>query len=218
MVLFRLANPVLPVHELCGQGVVLRTPQIDDFAAWAQLREQSRSFLVPWEPLWPEDDLTKPAFRRRLRRYGDEMREESAYTFFLFDESGETLLGGLTLSNIRRGVTQSCALGYWMGVSHAGKGHMGAGVAAVLPFVFDHLRLHRLEAACLPTNAPSIAVLEKAGFTREGYARQFLCIAGVWQDHLTFAMLASDFHARSAQGMSSPLLLRARDIDSDADV
>src|SRR5690606_16053876 len=95
-------------------------------------------------------------------------------------------------SNVRRGVTQSCSLGYWVGEPYARRGNMSSAVAASLPFVFEHLRLHRLEAACLPTNVASIRLLEKVGFTREGYARRYLRINGVWPDHVLFAMLHDD--------------------------
>ena len=79
-----------------------------------------------------------------------------------------------------------------MGAPHAGRGYMTAAVRAVLPFVFDTLCLHRLEAACLPHNLPSIRLLERVGFQREGLARRYLCINGVWQDHLLFALLRDD--------------------------
>jgi ribosomal-protein-alanine N-acetyltransferase len=69
---------------------------------------------------------------------------------------------------------------------------MTRGLRALVPFAFATLRLHRLEAACIPTNAASIALLEKTGFTREGYAREYLCINGLWQDHLLFAQLVGD--------------------------
>ncbi|MEH0073692.1 GNAT family protein [Pannonibacter sp. Pt2] len=176
---------------LRGQGFYLRPPLMADFPQWSVLREESRSFLSPWEPLWPVDDLTKPAFRRRLRRYANDRKEGRSYPFFLFSQDG-TLLGGATLSNIRRGVAQCCSLGYWMGARHAGKGHMSRAVALIAPFCFDVLRLHRIEAACLPSNGPSIQLLRKNGFTREGYARRYLNINGQWQDHLLFARLADD--------------------------
>ena len=69
---------------------------------------------------------------------------------------------------------------------------MTAAVRALIPFAFDTLRLHRVEAACIPTNAASVRLLEKTGFQREGYAREYLCINGVWQDHLLYARLRSD--------------------------
>ena len=75
---------------------------------------------------------------------------------------------------------------------------MSAGVRAFVPFAFDALRLHRLEAACIPTNQASIGLLEKTGFQREGYAREYLCINGIWQDHLLYARLQNDAAERRA--------------------
>lgn len=175
-----------------GDRVHLRTPQMGDFPVWAALREESRAFLTPWEPTWPVDDLSRSAFRRRIRRYMQDVREDSAYPFFIFRNSDETLVGGITLSNVRRGVTQSASVGYWVGGPFARQGYMTAAVVTLVPFVFDQLRLHRLEAACLPSNAASIRLLEKVGFAREGFARRYLRINGVWQDHFLYAMLSDD--------------------------
>ena len=175
-----------------GKGVYLRHPVMSDYANWASLRDQSRDFLTPWEPVWPLDDLTRPAFRRRLRRYSRELKEDSSYPFFLYREADNQLLGSAILSNVRRGVAQSCALGYWVGEEYSGRGLMSEAVRALIPFAFDRLGLHRIEAACLPVNEPSQKLLRRVGFQDEGTARKYLRINGEWQDHLLFAMLASD--------------------------
>lgn len=175
-----------------GRTVTLRWPQPSDYQAWATLREQSRDFLVPWEPTWPLDDLTRSAFRRRLKRYGDDQRNDLAYSFFIFRKEDDALVGGLTIANVRRGVAQAGSLGYWMGQPYARQGHMTAAVKAVAPFAFGALGLHRLEAACIPTNKASSRLLEKCGFTYEGRARQYLCINGQWQDHSLYARLRDD--------------------------
>jgi [ribosomal protein S5]-alanine N-acetyltransferase len=192
MALFRtLSSPEL-LPPIVGDGVILRTPQMSDHAAWAEVREASRQFLTPWEPTWPADDLTRSAFRQRMKRYAEDMRTDQAYPFFLFRKDDETLIGGLALANIRRGVAQAGSLGYWIGQAHTRKGYMAAAVRALLPVAFDVLRLHRMEAACIPTNAASVRLLEKSGFHREGYARAYLCINGTWQDHLLYAQLRTD--------------------------
>jgi ribosomal-protein-alanine N-acetyltransferase len=192
MSLFRTVGFVDPGPSIKGRGVYLRMPVLGDYAVWTSLREKSRDFLTPWEPTWPEDDLTRVAFRRRIRRYQQEVQDDQGYAFFMFREDDDRLLGGLALSNMRRGVAQACTLGYWMGEAYAGQGYMSAGVRALIPFVFDTLRLHRLEAACMPTNQASIRILERAGFKREGYARKYLSIAGRWEDHLLYAFLDQD--------------------------
>jgi ribosomal-protein-alanine N-acetyltransferase len=175
-----------------GGEVYLRYPRMADFKAWAKLRAESREFLTPWEPSWPRDELTKGAFRRRIKRYQKETRHDSAYAFFVFRKADDQLLGGCTLSNVRRGVTQATALGYWIGQRFARQGFMYDAVRALIPFVFSTLGLHRLEAACLPTNEASQKLLVKAGFRQEGLARKYLQINGEWRDHVLFALLEDD--------------------------
>lgn len=192
MAFFRSVSFTEQLPAIVGDTVVLRSPQMGDHAEWAALREASRGFLTPWEPIWPTDDLARSAFRRRIKRYAEDQRGDLAYPFFIFRKTDNVLVGGLTLANIRRGCAQAASLGYWMGEPYARQGQMTAAVMAVLPFAFGTLRLHRVEAACIPANGASIRLLERTGFQREGFARQYLCINGVWQDHLLFARLRDD--------------------------
>jgi [ribosomal protein S5]-alanine N-acetyltransferase len=192
MAFFRTVSLSEQPPAIVGERVVLRAPQMSDFAEWAALREASRDFLTPWEPTWPPDDLTRGSYRRRIKRYGEDQRGDLAYPFFVFRKHDNVLVGGLTLANIRRGCAQTGNLGYWTGAPHARQGYMTAAVGSLLPFAFQTLRLHRIEAACIPANAASIRLLEKSGFRREGFAREYLCIDGVWQDHLLFARLKHD--------------------------
>jgi ribosomal-protein-alanine N-acetyltransferase len=187
MAFFRTINFSEPLPSIEGDGIMLRMPQIDDFEEWAALRKTSRDFLTPWEPTWPVDDLTRAAFRRRIKRYAEDLRSDQGYAFLIARNSDGALVGGLTLANIRRGVAQAGSLGYWTGLPFVRHGYMTAAVRAVIPFAFASLRLHRLEAACIPSNSGSIKLLEKTGFVREGYAREYLCINGIWQDHLLYA-------------------------------
>ena len=192
MAFFRTVSLSDQMPAIAGDGVILRAPQMSDFAEWAALRETSRDFLTPWEPTWPADDLTRASFRRRIKRYTEDQRSDLAYAFFVIRKADNVLVGGLTLANVRRGCAQAGSLGYWMGAPYARRGHMTAAVKAVIPFAFSALKLHRIEAACIPANVASVRLLEKAGFTREGFARQYLCIDGAWQDHLLFARLKED--------------------------
>jgi len=189
MAFFRTINFADPLPSVVGEGVMLRTPQATDHTEWAALREQSREFLTPWEPSWPADDLSRSAFRRRIRRYTEDLRSDQSYAFLIFRSTDGRLVGGLTLANVRRGVAQAGSLGYWMGLPFVRHGYMTAAVRAMIPFAFGTLRLHRLEAACIPTNIGSIRLLENTGFIREGYAREYLCINGIWQDHLLYGRL-----------------------------
>ena len=188
---------------LAGVQVLLRPPAAADFESWARLRRDSRDFLTPWEPTWAPDELSKEAFRRRLRRYAQATRDGTGHIFFVFDKKSGALVGGCQLSNIRQGVAQSAAtLGYWMGERYAGKGLMTDAVTALTRYCLTKLALHRIEAACLPDNAASRRVLAKAGFKQEGSARKYLKINGQWRDHLLFAIIDDDLTAaaRSQKG------------------
>jgi [ribosomal protein S5]-alanine N-acetyltransferase len=191
MTFFRAVSFTEPALTVAADRVTLRVPQMSDFEEWAALRGASRGFLVPWEPTWPADDLSRASFRRRLRRYAEDQRSDLAYPYFIFRNEDQKLVGGLTITNIRRGVAQAGSLGYWMGAAYARQGYMTAAVRALVPFAFSTLKLHRIEAACIPENAASVRLLEKTGFVREGYAREYLCINGIWQDHLLYAQVRS---------------------------
>ena len=178
--------------RLLLDGLLLRPPRETDFPTWSALRQASRIHLAPWEPLWPEDDLTFQGFRRRLKQNQDELHQGVGCQFLIFSTDETQLYGGITLSNIRRRAAQSATIGYWMGAPHIGKGLMTHALNGLCLHAFSTLDLKRVEAACLPENAASIRVLEKAGFTREGLARAYLNIAGQRRDHLLFARLADD--------------------------
>lgn len=184
--------------RLINRRVFLRAPQPGDWRDWADVRAQSRDFLTPWEPTWSYDALTRGAFRRRLRQYGSEWRQGVGYSFFVFRGEDSALMGGITISNLRRGVAQCASLGYWIGRRYARQGYMSEALVAVLDYSFEQLGLHRLEAACLPSNAASQGLLQKVGFSEEGYAREYLRINAQWQDHRLFAVLRDDKRPQSA--------------------
>ncbi|MCO5144662.1 MAG: GNAT family N-acetyltransferase [Aquamicrobium sp.] len=175
-----------------GRRVRLRAPRNSDFSAWSALRRESRGFLEPWEPRWAGDELDRSGWRRRMRRYHEDFEAGIAIAYLIFEKEAGRLVGGITLGNIRYGVAQSAQIGYWTGERHAGRGYMQDAVRTLVVHAFETMRLHRIEAACIPGNVRSIRVLEKAGFEREGLLRSYLRINGVWQDHYIYARVAGD--------------------------
>jgi [ribosomal protein S5]-alanine N-acetyltransferase len=175
--------------EIIGEGILLRPPRPLDFVQWRDLRIESRAFLIPWEPKWTDDELSSLSYRLRLRAQRRAIVEGTAQPFFVFTGDGEYLLGGINITNIRRGIAQSGTLGYWIGQRHAGQGHMTHAVAAITGYARNTMHLHRLEAACLPSNQPSMQLLQRAQFQREGFARSYLKINGTWEDHVLWGKL-----------------------------
>lgn len=188
--------------ELQTERLTLRPARLSDYPAWARSRRDSRDFLKPWEPTWSNDHLTKRAFRHRVTWGRRAIRMERAWPFLLFlrhdqDEYADgTLVGAVTLDNIRRGPAQSATVGYWTTAGLARRGYMREALGEVKRFAFDDLGLGRLEAGCLPENAPSRALLEKCGFKYEGVAQAYLQIDGRWRDHVLYAALRGDRRGR----------------------
>ncbi len=175
---------------LSGRGVLLRPPLMADYGAWTDLRAHSRAFLEPWEPAWGEKALSRATYRSRVSRVVREWNTDQGYAFHIFaDGHGEIprgqLLGGVNLNAVRRLSAQACNLGYWMGEPYAGRGLMHAALDALLPFAFapesaerPGLSLHRIDAACIPENLPSKALLRRCGFHEVGLAPRYLKING----------------------------------------
>src|ERR1044072_1806070 len=128
MALFRLPSNGPAALAPRGHGLLLRAPQMSDFLQWAQLREQSRAYLTPWEPIWPSDDLTRAGFRRRLRRYAEDIAADRSYPFIVFRESDGTMIGGITLANVRRGIVQAGTISSWAGAPWGNRRVMRAGL------------------------------------------------------------------------------------------
>jgi len=180
----------LPV--LRRNGILLRAPIMSDYPAWAELRSRSRQHLVPFEPAWSADELSRSSFRDRLKRYQRDARDDTGYAFFIVREADRALVGAISLSNVRRGVTQSASVGYWIGADFTRQGFASRALGAIAAYGFDELRLNRIEAACMPVNTASLGVLARCGFRQEGLVRRYLRINGAWEDHILHALLTED--------------------------
>ena len=182
------------------EGMARRLPQHSDFAAWTTLREESRDFLTPWEPLWSADHLSRKAFTNRVYWAQRASRNNSAIPFFMDRLVDGALLGAITIDNIRRGPAQMATIGYWIGAPYARQGYMTEAIGAVVRYAFTTLDMSRIEAACLPDNAASRGVLERAGFKYEGVAQSYLQINGRWRTHVLYANLRHDRRGRTDAG------------------
>jgi ribosomal-protein-alanine N-acetyltransferase len=186
--------------RLEGARVTLRIPATSDYEEWSSLRRRSRDFLEKWEPRWASDELERAAWRLRVHRYREEFSRGTGVPLLIVLNDTGSLVGGISIGNIRRGVAQCGQIGYWMGEPYAGRGLMGEAVGVLARYCFGSMRLHRIEAACIPENRRSVRVLEKAGFTREGLLRSYLRINGDWQDHYLYALLAGEHHDQGSRG------------------
>lgn len=186
--------------KLETERLTLRPPTHSDFRAWTALRRESADFLIPWEPSWATDHLTRKSFTNRVYWAQRSVSNGTAMPLFLFRREDEVLIGAITLDNIRRGPAQSATLGYWTGEAYARQGYMREAIHTVVHHAFTRLDLSRIEAACLPENAASRGLLEKSGFKYEGVAQSYLQIDGRWRTHVLYACLRSDRRGKTEIG------------------
>lgn len=185
---------LLPAREtvLMTPRLNIRAPERSDYSDWAMGRRLSRSHLEPWEPRWPSDALSREDWARRLKAWRTGWRNDRAYVYLIFQRSSQALLGGISVTNVRRGPAQSASIGYWLLAEATGEGMMVEAVDVVCRWSFESLGLYRLEAGTLPENAKSRNVLTRSGFREEGVARRYLEINGARRDHVLYARLKDD--------------------------
>ncbi len=182
-----------PSARASASHVYLRPPARSDCIAFLKAVRVSRALHLGWvqPPASPE------RYAAFVARYGSRVRTSprdlTHAGYLVFRKSDDTLVGVFNLSEIVRGAFQSGYLGYYGFAPHERAGYMSAGLALLLGEAFGTLRLHRVEANVQPTNARSIALVERAGFVREGYSRRYVKIAGRWRDHARYALLAEDW-------------------------
>ncbi len=182
------------------ERLTLRQPMLSDFRSWSSLRRQSEEFLTPWEPVWSSDHLSRKGFANRVYWAQRSVSNGAAVPLFLIRREDQQLLGAITLDTIRRGPAQAGSLGYWIGQPFARQGYMFEAIQGMVHYAFERLDLSRVEAACLPENAASRALLEKCGFKYEGVAQSYLQIDGRWRTHVLYASLRMDRRGRTDVG------------------
>ena len=183
---------LLSKKKLTGERVFLRPPKRRDALKWQKLRMSSKSFLVPWEPSWDASSCTRRAYLRYFKNSNYLANMDRAYSFLIFKTDDKALLGGINIGNVRRGVSQSASLGYWIGEKHSRNGYMKEALKLLIPSLFIDLRLNRIEAATLEENIASKNLLKKIGFKKEGVLRKYLKINGAWRDHILYGLLEND--------------------------
>lgn len=185
------------IQILQTERLILRLPEARDFAEWANLRRSSSEFLKPWEPVRDAAYLTRRTFQNRVVWAKRMAKDRRALNMLIIRREDDVLVGGLTLDNIQGGVSKSCTVGYWMGENVIRQGYMTEALNAAVLHAFTVLDISRIQAGCLPENAPSRALLEKSGFKYEGVAQSYLQIAGRWRNHVLYANLRRDRRGRT---------------------
>ena len=170
--------------------LLLRPAILEDYAQWHDVRARNALFLKPFEPAWPQSCLSQEFFARRAARLTHDWQADISRCFLIFENN--FLIGGINLNNIARGAAQHASLGYWLDEDKQGKGYMAEAARAVIDYAFEKCALARINAAALPHNTRSRKMLERLGFAEEGFAKAYIQINGVREDHVLYGLNAPD--------------------------
>jgi ribosomal-protein-alanine N-acetyltransferase len=185
--------------RLLTERLTVRVAQPSDVGAIVRYVTANAAFLQPWEPLRPAAYFTAEYWRAQVARDVEDSARDRGVRFFLFDRAshGAEVVGVATFGNVVRGAAQYCTLGYALSEAVQGRGLMCEALEhAAIPYVFNRLRLHRIHATYIPRNERSGGLLRRLGFVVEGYARDYLLINGVWEDHILTALANPYWSAR----------------------
>lgn len=215
------ADESIECPVLGGRRVLLKPLEPEDFGEWRDVRRRNTDWLTKWEPQRgvsqpdPVEDhnafAARCADRRRQRQLG------TGWSFGIFvanqsSQSARSMTGGsssdelpsavfageLNFNNLVLGAFRSGHVGYWVDEVQAGHGYVPEALVVLCRFAFDELDLHRLQISIVPRNSQSRRVMEKLEFRCEGLAERYLEIAGVWEDHLRYAVTAEEWCVRRA--------------------
>jgi ribosomal-protein-alanine N-acetyltransferase len=183
---------------LTGRRVTLRPLAVGDFPAWQEVRRRNADWLLKWEPKCvpgaPDPVESRDAFAMRC---GARQRERQLGTGFAYGIFvGSAFAGEINLSIVQRGPFQSSYVGYWIDEACAGQGLMPEAVVCMCRSAFEDIGLHRVQISIIPRNTASRRVVEKLGIRDEGTAERYLEIAGVWEDHIRYAITVEEWEER----------------------
>lgn len=189
--------------ELRTKRLRVWLPNPEHAALVQRFHLENADHLNAWSPPHPPEFDTVDYWRKRLARDQRDYIEDRSLRLVVtrLDSKPTRIIGVCSFTDFVRGPLQTCQLGYALAADQQGQGFITEALRRAIDHVFTELHLHRVEATYSPLNHKSGAVLERLGFTVEGYLRKFLYVNGAWRDHL----LASLLNPRPEPPLINPL-------------
>jgi [ribosomal protein S5]-alanine N-acetyltransferase len=165
--------------------VFLRKPTEADIHSLLSLHQKSQEFHSPWV----DPPLTAPG----VKNYIDRCQNNDFEGLMICYPTNNQIIGVVNLSQIFYRAFQNAYLGYYVDVDFAGQGLMSEGVRLAINYAFYTLDLHRVETNIQPENRASINLVERLGFTKEGFSRRYLKVNGEWRDYERWALTVENW-------------------------
>lgn len=172
---------------------LIDVPNSNDTQALLSFINENKAHLAPWEPTRDKHYYTKANVQNLINGYQTHLHNQSAFHLAAFDFERGEIVAMCNFTNVVCGPFQACYLGYCVAEKYQGQGIMTEVVEAGLDYVFNELKLHRVMASYMPHNRKSAQLLTRLGFEKEGLAKRYLKINGIWQDHVLTAKINPQF-------------------------
>lgn len=188
-----MASPEIETERL---RIVIAMPGLEEPLA-RFFEENFAGHLDRWSPPPPPDGFGASYWARALAVFAKEFEAGATARWVMLapQSSGPEVVGTCNFTQIAKGPWRACVLGYQIARRHEGRGLMREALSATIDYAFRDLRLHRVMANYRPENARSARLLERLGFVREGFARDYLFIDGAWRDHVLTSKTNPEFDA-----------------------
>ncbi len=181
---------MVPGHIFLTDGkLIVRNARLDDAQMISDYFVTNKAFLKPWEPERDEAFYEKFTWAQRLIKLDELHKMELGFYLIIIDLASNQMVGTISFSQLSRFPIHTCNVGYSLSETAVGKGIMTRALKLACEYMFEVQNLHRIQAAYMPRNHRSEAVLKRVGFEKEGYARQYLLINGIWEDHVLNALI-----------------------------
>lgn len=180
-----------PIVSLNSDRMIIRQVTERDNWLLADYYSENHKFLTPWEPKRDQSFYCASGWPTRLKFMVEQQKRTSAAYFLLLDPKQEKVWGTANFTQIVRGCFYACYLGYSVAEKCQGQGLMYEGLTVAIRFMQKKQQMHRIMANYMPRNRRSANLLARLGFEKEGYARDYLMINGVWEDHILTALVTT---------------------------
>ncbi|WP_164545805.1 GNAT family N-acetyltransferase [Paenibacillus albus] len=173
-----------------GNNVYIRFFENADAESLLELHVSNHELFQKYSPTFADDFYTLDSKRNYISDSHKQRDEDKKYSFGIFLNENDTLVGSISINHIYRGPLQRGMIGYQLDAQYNGRGFTTEAVSLAVAYAFNELKLHRIDAGVMLSNIGSMRVLEKAGFHKEGIERRGVLINGQWEDHQILAILS----------------------------
>lgn len=167
----------------------LELPEPRHAAELCRLVRRNLKHLKPWMP-WAIDDYSEEHARQWIRRTLDEFSQDGRFSSLI--RLNDRIIGTIGFHDLDT-ANRRASIGYWIDKRYEGRGIVTRCCRVLVNYLFDTMKLNRVQINCNIENVRSRAIPERLGFTLEGTLREMELVDGRFGDWAVYAMLRSEW-------------------------